>query len=94
MNCFRRLCAGLISFLFLLAFSPVGLPAQTASPSAAPAPAGETGKFRLHKFEQPIGEESYAITREAGSITLKSDFAFSDRSTKVPLTATLKTADD
>jgi len=103
-DCFRRFCAGLISALFLLAFSPVLLPAQTTPPSTAaapamapppaPSPAVETGKFRLHKFEQPIGEETYAITREAGTLTLKSDFAFSDRSTKVPLTATLKTADD
>ena len=60
----------------------------------SPAPAADSGKFRLHKFEQAIGEETYIITREAGSLTLKSDFAFSDRSTKVPLTATLKTADD
>ena len=25
----------------------------------------ESGKFRLHKFEQPIGEESYTITKTA-----------------------------
>jgi imidazolonepropionase-like amidohydrolase len=93
-NCFRRTNAGFLSLLFLLAFSRVPLPAQTASASAASAPAGETGKFRLHKFEQAIGEETYSITREGGSLTLKSDFAFSDRSTRVPLTATLKTADD
>ena len=103
MNCFRRFCAGLISTL-LLAFSPVLLPAQTPTPSVAPAsaeapspvpaPASETGKFRLHKFEQPIGEETYTITREAGTLTLKTDFAFTDRWTKVPLTATLKAADD
>ncbi|MGC2326350.1 MAG: hypothetical protein WA604_06540, partial [Candidatus Sulfotelmatobacter sp.] len=48
----------------------------------------------MHKFEQPIGEETYSITSEAGTLTLKSDFAFSDRSTKVPLTATLKTSND
>jgi imidazolonepropionase-like amidohydrolase len=93
-NCFRRFGAGFISFLFLLACSPVGLPAQTASSSEAPVPATETGKFRLHKFEQLIGEETYTIAHEAGSLTLKSDFAFSDRSTKVPLTASLRTAED
>ena len=94
MTCFRRTNAGFLSLLFLLAFSRVPLPAQTASASAASAPAGETGKFRLHKFEQAIGEETYSITRDGGSLTLKSDFAFSDRSTSVPLTATLKTSDD
>src|ERR1700721_727095 len=93
-HCFRRTNAGVLSPLFFLAFSRVPLPPQAASASAASAPAGETGKFRLHKFEQAIGEETYSITREGGSLTLKSDFAFSDRSTKVPLAATLKTSDD
>ncbi len=57
-------------------------------------PATETGKFRLHKFEQPIGEETYTITHDGGTLTLKTDFAFTDRWTKVPLSATLKAADD
>jgi imidazolonepropionase-like amidohydrolase len=102
-NGFRRPGAGFI-FLLLLAISPVAVPAQTASSSTVPAPAmvpsltptptAETGKFRLHKFEQPIGEETYTITRDGGTLTLKSDFAFTDRWTKVPLTATLKAADD
>jgi imidazolonepropionase-like amidohydrolase len=74
--------------LLLLAVSPIALRAQTS------APASETGKFRLHKFEQPIGEESYSITREGGMLTLQSDFLFTDRGTKVPLTATLRTAED
>jgi imidazolonepropionase-like amidohydrolase len=93
-NCFRRLCAGFFFLLFLLALSPVALPAQTPSSSAGPNPASEAGKFRLHKFEQAIGEETYTITREAGALTLKTDFAFTDRWTKVPLSATLKMADD
>jgi len=88
-SCFRRFCAGLIS-LTLLALSTA--PAQTDS--SAHAPAGETGKFRLHKFEQAIGEETYTITHDAGTLTLKSDFAFTDRGSKVPLSATLKAADD
>jgi imidazolonepropionase-like amidohydrolase len=72
----------------LLAFLPlVTLPQTTSSTN-------EAGKFRLHKFEQPIGEESYAISRDGGGLTLKSDFAFTDRGTKVPLSATLTAADD
>jgi imidazolonepropionase-like amidohydrolase len=74
--------------LLLLVCSPSALLAQTAS--SAP----ESGKFRLHKFEQPIGEETYTITRDDGSLTLHTDFAFTDRGTKVPLSATLKVADD
>lgn len=34
-------------------------------------PQTEAGKFRLHKFEQAIGEESYTITPEKGSLILK-----------------------
>ncbi len=81
MTCLRRLC------LLLIAFSPAVLPAQTNPPSA------ESGKFRLHKFEQPIGEETYTITPDGSTLTLKSDFEFTDRGSKVPLTATLRTSD-
>ena len=74
--------------LLLLALSPLALQSQTSSPVT------ETGKFRLHKFEQPIGEENYTITHDGSTLTLKSDFLFTDRGTKVPLSATLKAADD
>jgi imidazolonepropionase-like amidohydrolase len=88
-NCFRRSRVGLIS-LVLYTFCSTLLSAQAASQ----APATETGKFRLHKFEQAIGEETYTVTHDAGTLTLKSDFAFTDRGSKVPLSATLKAADD
>jgi imidazolonepropionase-like amidohydrolase len=55
----------------------------------AAAPATESGTFNLHKFEQPIGKETYTITRSDGEVTLKSDFKFIDRGTPVPLAATL-----
>jgi imidazolonepropionase-like amidohydrolase len=73
--------------LLLFAFLPFAL-SQTNSST------NEAGKFRLHKFEQPIGEETYTITHDSGTLTLKSDFAFTDRGTKVPLSATLKAAED
>jgi imidazolonepropionase-like amidohydrolase len=60
---------------------------------AQTTPAPESGKFRLHKFEQPIGEESYTITPDGKTLTLKTDFKFTDRGTPVPLTATLHTSD-
>ncbi|MGB8885690.1 MAG: amidohydrolase family protein [Candidatus Korobacteraceae bacterium] len=81
MNRRCRLC------ILLVAVVPAILLAQTSTPSA------ESGKFRLHKFEQPIGEETYTITPEGSTLTLKSEFEFTDRGSKVPLTATLRTSD-
>ena len=74
--------------LVLVGFSSLALFAQTASSS------DESGNFRLHKFEQPIGEESYTISHDGNTLTLKSDFLFTDRGTKVPLSATLKATND
>jgi len=80
-NLLRRLC------ILLLVLAPAVLLCQTTS-------SGESGKFILHKVEQPIGEESYTITRDGDTLTLKTDFQFTDRGTAVPLTATLRTSDD
>jgi imidazolonepropionase-like amidohydrolase len=68
--------------LVILALSAFGW-AQAASPDT------EQGTFRLHKFEQPIGSETYTLTRSETEVTLKSDFKFTDRGTEVPLTASL-----
>lgn len=54
----------------------------------------ESGKFRLHKFEQPIGEETYTIKREGDQLIVTSNFHFTDRGTEVPLTAELRTRSD
>ncbi len=86
MNRSYRTIACLLCLLGLAIF-PAILPAQTSS--TAP----ESGKFRLHKAEQPIGEEAYTITPDGNSLTLKSDFKFTDRGSPVPLTATLSTSD-
>ncbi len=45
----------------------------------------EQGKFTLHKFEQPIGEETYEIRRDGDSLAVKMDFKFTDRGSPVPL---------
>ncbi len=76
---------GLLLFVALSA-------AAVLSQTAAPAISADAGRFRLHKFEQPIGEETYTITRNGDTVTLKSNFEFTDRGTKVPLTATLRAA--
>jgi len=69
---------------------------SSAQPQSAPANpvAVEQGKFVLHKFEQPIGEETYQITRDGDSLNAKIDFKFTDRSSPVPLTAAFRSASD
>jgi imidazolonepropionase-like amidohydrolase len=54
----------------------------------------ETGAFRLYKFEQPIGEETYTVNQTPGALELQSNFEFTDRGAKVPLKATLRAAPD
>ena len=71
--------------------------AQTPTPSAVPPQSPsiiEHGKFILHKFEQPIGEETFETTRDGQSLSTKIDFKFVDRGNAVPLTVTFRTADD
>jgi len=54
----------------------------------------EQGKFTLHKFEQPIGEETYEIRRDGDSIAARIDFKFTDRGSAVPLSTTFRAARD
>ncbi|TGE27430.1 amidohydrolase family protein [Hymenobacter metallicola] len=64
-----------------------GTPALAQSPTL-PAPA-DSGTFVLHKFEQPIGKETYRLTRTAQALTYHVDFKFVDRGSPVPLRARL-----
>jgi imidazolonepropionase-like amidohydrolase len=80
---FRRTTL-LISFLLL----------ATAGGVFAQTPASESGKFRLHKFEQAIGEESYTIKPDGDALVISSTFEFTDRGRKVPLSAELRTGRD
>jgi len=82
-----RIPRALFLSVLLLLVAQANLPAQTPPPI-------ESGKFRLHKFEQPIGEETYTITRAGDSLVINSNFEFTDRGRKVPLSATLKTRQD
>jgi imidazolonepropionase-like amidohydrolase len=56
--------------------------------------ATEQGVFNLHKFEQLIGHETYALTHSPKDVVLKSDFKFTDRGSPVPLTTTLTMEND
>jgi imidazolonepropionase-like amidohydrolase len=58
-------------------------------------PTIEEGVFHLHKIAQPIGVERYTIsTDSAGGRRVDADFAFTDRNTRVPLLAVLRTRAD
>jgi hypothetical protein len=85
----RSFSTRLLLVLFA-ALAPVSLHSQ----DAAPTDSTDSGRFRLHKFEQPIGEETYTTTRDGDTLTQTSDFAFTDRGTNVPLTATLRATAD
>jgi hypothetical protein len=75
--------------LALVCAIPPSLPAAAQQGSAI-----ERGKFRLHKFEQPIGEETYEIRRDGNSLATKIDFQFTDRGTAASLSATSRGAVD
>lgn len=62
--------------------------AQT--PSAPP----EEGRFILHKFKQPVGEECWRSFPDGTGRILTSDFRFTDRSSPVHLSAYLRTTGD
>jgi hypothetical protein len=82
-----RLCVR-VAALGCVSVAPFAAQGRNA---ARTADADEAGTFRLHKFEQAIGEEKYTITRAANEVTLDSAFEFTDRGTRVPLTAKLRT---
>ena len=58
------------------------------------AAAENTAKFRLHKFEQAIGEETYVETAAAGGRNFSISFEFTDRGSPVPLQAHFTSRDD
>jgi imidazolonepropionase-like amidohydrolase len=54
----------------------------------------DQGKFILHKFEQPIGEESYVATKQGNSLDVKVNFKFTDRGKAVALQAEFRGSED
>ena len=77
--------------LIFIALTALSVFAQQPSASK---PILEQGKFTLHKFEQPIGEETYEIRHEGDSINAKIDFKFTDRGSPVPLSTTFRGGSD
>ena len=54
----------------------------------------EEGKFILHKFENPIGQETYRITRSGDILTTAINFKFTDRGGPVPLAVIFESSSD
>ena len=54
----------------------------------------EHGTLRLHYVQKPIGYEKYEIARDGETLTLSSDFDFTDRGGRIQLAATLRTKAD
>ncbi len=66
-----------------------------AAPTPPAADTRDVEVFRLHKFQQPIGvERDLVVTHPDGSRDVRATFAFTDRSTSVPLAATVALAAD
>jgi imidazolonepropionase-like amidohydrolase len=90
------LCAFAVFSLVALLPSSTQISAaqETTATQSASAPVIEQGKFTLHKFEQPIGEETYEIRRDGDSLAVQMDFKFTDRGSPVPLSTTFRGAPD
>ena len=84
------LAFGLASLSFAPS-APLSHPLQASPSTSSPV---EHGKFTLHKMEQPIGEETYDIAQDNGSLTTTVSFKFTDRGTDVPITAAFRSAGD
>jgi len=82
--------------LFSAAFAAAFIVSGSIFPDAR-ARADETaeqGTFRLHKFEQPIGQESYAMKKDGDELQLSVSFHFNDRGQDVPLSAFVRLSRD
>src|SRR3954467_12702790 len=64
-------------------------PDQSSAPNSV-----ERGTLRLHYVQKPIGYERYEVGRAGDTLTLTSDFDFTDRGGRVQLATTLRTRAD
>jgi hypothetical protein len=63
-------------------------------PQKADADLVESGKWQLYKFGQAIGQETYAVRRDGGSLVMTDHFEFTDRGSTVPLDTTFRSSPD
>ncbi len=94
----RSLHVGLSMLTFLtvmtLSVPCFALPAARLRSGETSTAIVEQGKFTLHKFEQPIGQETFKITRDKESLVVEMNFKFTDRGAEVPLSATFQGTPD
>jgi imidazolonepropionase-like amidohydrolase len=91
----RNLQTFLIVAPLFLAGLVSGPPVTVAQQDAGGDPSIiEQGRFTLHKFEQPIGEETYQIKRDGDAVVVAANFKFTDRGSPVPLSTTFRGASD
>jgi imidazolonepropionase-like amidohydrolase len=81
-----------VSILLAAGAASIGRARAAHEPAKSAPPAPLENKFKLHKFEQPIGEETYSRSELAGNggsqlISYSIEFQFTDRGTAVPLNA-------
>jgi hypothetical protein len=67
----------LIILLFFFSFYQSGVSQKLSMP--------DSGRYIIHRWLQPIGEESYTVTRDNRGIHFDINFLFTDRGTRVPL---------
>lgn len=82
----------LLSLILVLCWSGFEVHARYSQTTTATVI--EQGKFRLHKYQALVGEESYEVTRDGDALRVKSDFHLSYLGTKVALAAMLRTQAD
>lgn len=83
-------CAGIALWGMAAGILGGGFSARGRAAAAFP----ESGKFILHKFEQPVGEETFVTTKEGNALVVEVNFKFTDRGTPVPLQAEFRGGDD
>ncbi|HUI09705.1 MAG TPA: amidohydrolase family protein [Bacteroidota bacterium] len=81
---------------FRRAFVTFLISVSSASPSFAggDSAVAEEGSFILHKFENPIGQETYRVTRSGDRLSTAISFKFTDRGGPVPLAVTFQSSVD
>jgi len=77
-----------------LSMGQPGIAGAAQAKSEGEAGAVEQGKFILHKFEQPIGSETYEIRHTGDSLAVTMEFKFTDRGQDVPLSASFRGSSD